>query len=138
MRVERLGLRVERCLMYISMEVFTYRKLLVYQRSKDFVKQVYCLLKLFPKEEHYALCDQLRRAVISVPSNIAEGMGRSSHKEQVHFIEIAYGSLNEVMCQLELSEELGYITIKDLQNLEVQYEEIARMLSGLRKSKIRV
>ena len=60
-----------------------------------------------------------------------------SLKEQVHFIEIAYGSLNEVMCQLELSEELGYITIKDLQNLEVQYEEIARMLSGLRNSKMR-
>ncbi|MBO5133906.1 MAG: four helix bundle protein [Bacteroidaceae bacterium] len=118
------------------MEVFTYRKLLVYQRSKDFVKQVYCLLKLFPKEEQYALCDQLRRASISIASNIAEGMGRSSLREQVHFIEIAYGSLNEVMCQLELSEELGYITIKDLQNLEVQYEEIARMLSGLRKSKI--
>lgn len=118
------------------MEVFTYRKLLVYQRSKDFVKQVYCLLKLFPKEEQYALCDQLRRASISIASNIAEGMGRSSFREQVHFIEIAYGSLNEVMCQLELSEELGYITIKDLQNLEVQYEEIARMLSGLRKSKI--
>ena len=122
--------------MFINMEVFTYRKLLVYQRSKDFVKQVYCLLKLFPKEEQYALCDQLRRASISIVSNIAEGMGRSSLKEQVHFIEIAYGSLNEVMCQLELSEELGYITIKDLQNLEVQYEEIARMLSGLRKSKI--
>ena len=122
--------------MFINMEVFTYRKLLVYQRSKDFVKQVYCLLKLFPKEEQYALCDQLRRASISVVSNIAEGMGRSSLKEQVHFIEIAYGSLNEVMCQLELSEELGYITIKDLQNLEVQYEEIARMLLGLRKSKI--
>lgn len=118
------------------MEVFTYRKLLVYQRSKDFVKQVYCLLKLFPKEEQYVLCDQLRRASISIASNIAEGMGRSSLREQVHFIEIAYGSLNEVMCQLELSEELGYITIKDLQNLEVQYEEIARMLSGLRKSKI--
>jgi four helix bundle protein len=122
--------------MFINMEVFTYRKLLVYQRSKDFVKQVYCLLKLFPKEEQYALCDQLRRASISIASNIAEGMGRSSLREQVHFIEIAYGSLNEVMCQLELSEELGYITIKDLQNLEVQYEEIARMLSGLRKSKI--
>ena len=122
--------------MFVNMEVFTYRKLLVYQRSKDFVKQVYCLLKLFPKEEQYVLCDQLRRASISIASNIAEGMGRSSLREQVHFIEIAYGSLNEVMCQLELSEELGYITIKDLQNLEVQYEEIARMLSGLRKSKI--
>ena len=120
------------------MEVFTYRKLLVYQRSKDFVRQVYCLLKLFPKEEQYALCDQLRRASISIASNIAEGMGRSSIKEQVHFIEIAYGSLNEVMCQLELAADFGYITMEDLNTLEVQYEEIAKMLSGLRKSKLKV
>lgn len=119
------------------METFTYRKLLVYQRSKELVKDVYCLLKLFPKEEQYALCDQLRRASISIASNIAEGMGRSSHKEQVHFIEIAYGSLNEVMCQLELATEFGYITIQDLQHIEKQYEEIARMLSGLRKAKLK-
>ena len=120
------------------MEVFTYRKLLVYQRSKDLVKHVYCLLKLFPKEEQYALCDQLRRASISITSNIAEGMGRSSLKEQVHFIEIAYGSLNEVMCQFELAADFGYITTEELKNLEVQYEEIAKMLSGLRKSKLKV
>ena len=125
-------------LIFISMEVFTYRKLLVYRRSKDFVRQVYCLLKLFPKEEQYALCDQLRRASISIASNIAEGMGRSSIKEQVHFIEIAYGSLNKVMCQLELAADFGYITTEELKNLEVQYEEIAKMLSGLRKSKLKV
>ena len=136
MRGERWG-RVKFKLV-ICMEVFTYRKLLVYQRSKDFVRQVYCLLKLFPKEEQYALCDQLRRASISIASNIAEGMGRSSIKEQVHFIEIAYGSSNEVMCQLELAADFGYITMEDLNTLEVQYEEIAKMLSGLRKSKLKV
>jgi four helix bundle protein len=65
-------------------------------------------------------------------------MGRSSLKEQVHFIEIAYGSLNEVMCQLELAADFGYITMEDLNTLEVQYEEIAKMLSGLRKSKLKV
>ena len=123
--------------MGLCMEVCTYRKLLVYQRSKDLVKYVYCLLKLFPKEEQYALCDQLRRASISIASNLAEGMGRSSIKEQVHFIEIAYGSLNEVMCQLELAADFGYITIGELKNLETQYEEIAKMLSGLRRSKLR-
>ena len=119
------------------MEMFTYRNLLVYQRIKDFVKHVYSLLKLFPKEEQYALCDQLRRASISIASNLAEGMGRSSIKEQVHFIEIAYGSLNEVTCQLELAADFGYITIGELKNLETQYEEIAKMLSGLRRSKLR-
>ena len=74
------------------MECFSYRKLNVYQQAKDFVVYVYMLLAQFPKEEQYALCDQLRRAVISIPSNIAEGVGRSSLKEQILFIEIAFGS----------------------------------------------
>ena len=74
------------------MECFSYRKLRVYQQVKNFVICVYELLKCFPKEENYALCDQLRRSAMSIPSNIAEGMGRCSIKEQVHFIEIAFGS----------------------------------------------
>ena len=93
------------------------------------------MLVAFPAEEKYALCDQLRRAVISIPSNIAEGMSRTSVKEQLHFLEIAYGSLSEVMCQLELSQELGYISLSQLKDLEDEYQTIARMLSGLRKSK---
>ena len=68
-----------------------YKKLEVYTVGKELVLHVYELLNRFPKEEQYALCDQLRRAVISVPSNIAEGLGRSSEEEQVRFIEIAYG-----------------------------------------------
>ena len=116
-------------------EVFSYRKLRVYQQAKDFVVYVYRLLRQFPKEEQYALCDQLRRAVISIPSNIAEGMGRSSVKEQIHFIEIAFGSLCEVMCQLELACELCYIENKQLSEAEGQVKAIAQMLSGLRNSK---
>ena len=116
-------------------EVFSYRNLRVYQQAKDFAIYVYRLLKQFPKEEQYALCDQLRRAVISIPSNIAEGMGRSSVKEQVHFIEIAFGSLCEVMCQLELSYELNIIDKNQLSESEVQVKAIAQMLSGLRNSK---
>lgn len=119
------------------MENFSYRKLRVYQNSKKLVISVYGILKQFPKEENFALCDQLRRAVISVPSNIAEGMSRISPKEQLHFLEIAYGSLNEVMCQLELAQELNYITQNQLGELEEQYQGIAQMLSGLRKSKQR-
>ena len=116
-------------------EYFSYRKLRVYQQAKDLVIYVYRLMSLFPKEEQYALCDQLRRAVISVPSNIAEGMGRVSVKEQVHFIEIAFGSLNEVMCQLELARELNYISENQLKESETQVKSIAQMLSGLRNSK---
>jgi len=109
-----------------------FRQLNVYQSAKTLVKDVYTLLKQFPKEEQYALCDQLRRAVISVPSNIAEGMGRASDKDQAHFIEMAYGSLLEVQCQLEISAELGYITLEEFEIQDKQIETIGKMLSGLR------
>jgi four helix bundle protein len=118
------------------MEEFSYRKLRVYQHSKKLVLLIYDLLKYFPKEENYALCDQLRRAVISIPSNIAEGISRTSHKEQVHFLEISFGSLNEVMCQIEIAYELGIITQEHLQLVEEYYRLIAQMLSGLRRSRI--
>ena len=117
------------------MECFSYRKLRVYNHAKELVVYVYQLLKLFPKEENYALCDQLRRAVISIPSNIAEGMGRTSIKEQIHFIEIAFGSLNEVMCQLEIAYELKFINKEQLSQADEQIKTIAQMLSGLRNSK---
>ena len=118
------------------MEHFSYRKLRVYEESKNLVLFVYTLLKLFPKEEYYALCDQLRRAVISIPSNIAEGMDRSSLKEQIHFIEIAFGSLNEVMCQLELAHDLNFIQEEQITTAENYYQNIAQMLSGLRRRRI--
>lgn len=97
---------------------YDYKELDVYKESKRLVTMVYALLKQFPKEEQYALCDQLRRAVISVPSNVAEGLGRYSAKEQVHFIEIAYGSLREVDCQLEIACDLGYISVADIQDVQ--------------------
>ena len=77
----------------------------------------YQLIEKFPKVEKYALCDQLRRACVSVPSNIAEGSGRVSIKEKIHFISIAYGSLMEVYCQLQLAEELQYIHNNNLQEI---------------------
>ena len=116
------------------MEEFTYRKLRVYQQSKKLVLVIYDLLKYFPKEENYALCDQLRRAVISIPSNIAEGISRASRKEQIHFLEISFGSLNEVMCQIEIANELGIISQENLSLVEYYYKLIAQMLSGLRRS----
>ena len=86
----------------MEFEFFSYRNLIAYKTARSLVVDVYGLLKNFPNEERYALCEQLRRAVVSIPSNIAEGMGRSSVKEQVHFIEIAFASLNETMCQIEI------------------------------------
>ena len=120
----------------MEVESFGYRRLDAYKYAMSFTTEVYKLLKTFPKEEQYALCDQLRRAAVSIPSNIAEGMGRSSIKEQVHFLEIAYGSLNETMCQIEIARNLGYITDLQLNPIEEQVRILGKLLSGLRKSKI--
>lgn len=109
----------------------SFRTLKVYVQAKELVKQVYELLKKFPREEQYALCDQLRRAVISIPSNIAEGSGRQSLKDQAHFYTIAYGSLMETLSQLDVACDLGYISQEDFDIIELLIDEEARMLSGL-------
>ena len=115
-------------------EVMKYKKLQVYNKAIELVVHVYALIKKFPREEQFALGDQLRRALISIPSNIAEGMGRVSTRDRAHFVEIAYGSLMEVNCQLEIAMKLGYISIEELSAENKECEEIARMLSGLRVS----
>lgn len=109
----------------------SFRKLNVYIRAKELVRQVYELIKKFPREEQYALCDQLRRAVISIPSNIAEGSGRQSQKDQAHFYTIAYGSLMEGLSQLDVACDLRYITQDEFNILEAIIDEEAKMLSGL-------
>ena len=116
------------------MEVFGYRKLVAYQKAKEVVKRTYKLLKKFPSEERYAMCDQLRRASVSITSNIAEGVNRFSVKEKAHFIETAYSSLMEVSSQFEIAEELGYITPDDRLSMDHLIEEDARLLSGLLNS----
>ena len=117
-----------------TMEQFAYRNLIAYQKGKEVVMQTYRLLKKFPREEQYALCDQLRRASTSITSNIAEGMTRHSSKDRSHFLEISYGSLMEVSSQFEIAEELGYINNADRQNMDALIDEVARLISGLQKS----
>lgn len=116
------------------MSDFYYRKLNVYQLSLQLVVGVYELANKFPQNEKYALGNQIQRAVVSVPSNIAEGMGRFSVKERMHHLEMSLGSLMEVMCQLEIAKELHYITSEELQLQDQNITEIAKMLTGLRKS----
>ena len=116
------------------MDVPSIQKLDVYCLSKELVKDVYRLLKQFPEDERYALSAQLRRAAISVPSNIAEGMGRWSPKEQMHFVEIAFGSLTEVLSQMDIAKDLGYISYDVFRLILDHYSKLSRMLSGLRKS----
>ncbi|MDW5287457.1 four helix bundle protein [Formosa sp. PL04] len=96
-----------------------YTELDVRKQARVLVKMIYELTKLFPTEELYGLTNQLRRCVVSVPSNIAEGVGRQSNKETIHFLYIAKGSINEVETQLYLSYDLGYISEYDLkQNID--------------------
>lgn len=116
------------------MEVLSYRKLIAYQKAKEVVKHTYQLLKKFPVEERYAMCDQLRRASVSITSNIAEGVNRYSVKDKAHFVEIAFGSLMEVSSQFEIAEELGYISADERLSMDKLIEEVARLLSGLRNS----
>lgn len=116
------------------MNDFYYKKLDAYKIAKEFTIYVYSLIRKFPPFEQYALCDQLRRATVSIPSNIAEGMGRMAIKERIHFLEISYASMTEALCQLDISESLGYITLEELQKAEEISDRLGRVMSGLRKS----
>ena len=116
------------------MDDFYFRQLRVYSNSKELVKYVYTLLQKFPVEEKFALCSQIRRAVTSIPINIAEGFGRFSSKEKNRFIEISFGSLTEISCELEISFELGYITKEEYEEAERQMIIISKQLSNLHKS----
>lgn len=112
----------------------SFRELEAYKNGKLIIKEVYRLIRKFPKEEQYALCDQLRRAAISITSNIAEGSGRTSLKEKVHFIEISYGSLLEVLSQLDVACDLGYITPAEFNAFEEMENYEAILLSGIKNS----
>lgn len=115
-------------------KVFSFEKLDAYLYARALVRSIYKMLRVFPKEEQYALCDQLRRAVISIPSNIAEGMGRMSPKEQIHFLEISYGSLMEVLCQTTLSFDLGYIDDATLKEKRSQIMDTSKLILALHYS----
>ena len=115
-------------------EHFSFEKLLAYKSARKLVNEIYMLQKSFPREEKYALCDQIRRSSVSVAANIAEGSGRISAKEKLHFVEISYGSLLEAFCELQLASDLGYITQNALINISPKFEETAKLLSGLRTS----
>lgn len=113
---------------------FSFETLEVYQKSRTLVSEVYRVQRDFPQEERYALGDQVRRAATSITANLAEGSGRQSVKEKIHFVEISYGSLMEVFCELQTAVDLGYITETKLNELRTQFIDIAKMLSGLRSS----
>ncbi len=112
----------------------SYKDLLVWQKAMNLVTNVYNLIKTFPKEEIYGLSGQLRRAIVSVPSNIAEGQGRDSVKEFIHYLSISYGSLMEVETQLQIAANLGYLKQVKVDKLLEQTAEVGRLLNGLSRS----
>ncbi|MBP6356179.1 MAG: four helix bundle protein [Paludibacter sp.] len=113
---------------------YSFEKLDVWQDARLFVKEIYTITKLFPSEERYNLCSQIQRASISIVSNIAEGLSRNSDKEKIRFIEIAYGSLMEVYCQVYISVDLLYITAQQFDELKSSIDKIANKLNALNRS----
>jgi four helix bundle protein len=105
-----------------------YKELDIWLQARVLVKTVYVLTKSFPKDEQFSLTSQVRRCVISIPSNIAEGYGRQSNKETIHFLHIARGSLFELETQLILAEDLNYISDIDIVLKEI--ERVKKLLNG--------
>jgi four helix bundle protein len=111
-----------------------YRQLKVWQRSQGMALKIYRSTEEFPVRERYGLAAQMRRAAVSVVSNIAEGCGRQGDRELTRFLRIARGSVRELECQLLLSRELGYLEQQIWTDLDRDTEEISRMLNGLIRS----
>ncbi len=109
-----------------------HHKLKVWQRSIDFVIEIYKLTEEFPKSELYGLTGQMRRAAVSIASNISEGAGRNSRKEFKHFLSISQGSVAELETQLIIAEKLDYCS--DINTLFSELDEISKMIVGLMKS----
>ena len=114
------------------MQIQTYKDLIVWQKAMDLAEQTHKLTRSFPKEELYGLTSQLRRAAVSVPSNIAEGQARQSTAEFRNFLSIAQGSLAEVETQLLLAIRFEYLTQQQASSALGLREEISKMLSSLR------
>jgi len=111
---------------------FRFEKLDVWQKAVDFADQIYRITKGFPADERFGLTNQMRRAAVSISSNIAEGISRSSDRDKSRFIEIAYGSVMEIVSQSHVAKRQGFISEVDFeQNCQIA-DDLARMLSGFR------
>lgn len=114
--------------------MFGFEKLDVWQKSVDVANEVYRLTREFPDYEKFGLANQMRRAAVSISSNIAEGSSRESKKDFARFLQIAYGSVMEVVSQLHIAQRQDFIPKEDARKLYLNCEEIARMISGLKRS----
>jgi four helix bundle protein len=116
------------------MKSSAFRDLIVWQKAMDLTVEIYKLVKHLPKEETYALSDQMRRAAVSIPSNIAEGQGRITSKEFIRFLSMARGSLCELSTQIELCERLQYLDSSRTSNSQNLIIEISKMINALSNS----
>jgi four helix bundle protein len=114
--------------------MFNFEKLETWQKAIDFADLVYSITRAFPDIERFGLTSQMRRAAVSISSNIAEGTSRFSHNDYARFLEIAAGSLFEVVSQSFIARRQGFLSEADFTKLYSGAEEQSRMLSGLRKS----
>lgn len=109
----------------------SYKELIVWQKSIKLVKEVFLLTNNFPKSELYGLTSQMRRAAVSIPSNIAEGYGRKSSKEYAQFYSISYGSALELETQVIISKELSFTLLENFGKVDILLEEVSRMLNSM-------
>ena len=114
--------------------MFRFEKFDVWHRAVEFADRVYCETKQFPPDERFGLARQMRRAAVSISSNIAEGTSRSSDKDFAHFVEIAYGSLLEVVSQSHVAFRQSFLRKEQLDGIVEAAEMLAKMLSGLKTS----
>lgn len=117
-----------------STDYFYFKKLRVYHLAKQLVTDIYAITEQFPAQEKHGLTNQIQRAAVSIPSNIAEGVGRFSVKDRVRFVEIAYGSLMEVVSQMDIAETLGYVSSEQRSTLENTANDIAKMIFNLKRA----
>jgi four helix bundle protein len=111
-----------------------HKKLVLWGKAIDFVVKIYEVTQGFPKEEEYGLKAQLRRAAVSVPSNISEGLSRSTRKDKLHFLNIARASLSEIDAQLEISDRLKFIESSNIVQTYDELTEVEKILNGLIRS----
>ncbi len=116
---------------------YSFEKLRVWQDARNFVTKIYKVSLSFPKEEHFCLTPQIRRAAISVPANIAEGSSRSSQKDRAHFTQIAYGSALEVLSHLYVALDLQYLPESEFQLLKNDIHSLTKQLSSLRNYQLK-
>lgn len=119
------------------MKVKTYQELIVWQKAMDLVEEVYTVTRGFPREEIYGLTSQLRRATVSIPSNVAEGQGRRTTPDFLRHLSIAYGSLLELETQVLIATRLGYLAQGGCQRVINMAAEVGRLLNGLMSSLVR-